>query len=111
MNNVVTHEPESTGFDNLSPMVRKTFILNNRQGLHLRPAALLTRELQSYDCRVMVQCLDATANARSIMGLMTLAAGYGSRLTFIADGPDAPKAMQTVADLFANNFQPAYLTD
>lgn len=105
---VVDHEPETVAFDNLSPTARKTFTLYNRQGLHLRPATLLARELQSYDCRVTVQCLDAAVNALSIIGLMTLAAGYGSRLTFTVTGPDAERAMEAVASLFANNFQAAY---
>jgi phosphotransferase system HPr (HPr) family protein len=87
---------------------RRTFTLNNKQGLHTRPAALLARTLQFFNCRVQAQCGDEVANASSLMGLLTLAAGYGSKITFTATGPESVRALDAVARLFEDNFKDAY---
>ncbi|HTI99427.1 MAG TPA: HPr family phosphocarrier protein [Dongiaceae bacterium] len=88
--------------------ISKTFVLHNLHGLHARPAALLVRTLQHFRCEMLVTCGDATANGQSIFGLMTLAAGPGSKLSFAATGPDAAPAMEAVAQLFSTNFHEAY---
>ncbi len=97
--------PVQTKAESLS----QTFVLQNRQGLHCRPAALLVKTLTSFDCRVTVEGNGAIANGRSIIGLMTLAAGFGTKLTFILTGPGARRAMNAIQCLFENNFSAAYL--
>lgn len=85
--------------------VRRTFVLKNVQGLHARPAALLAHALQNYACRVTVQCGEFSADPRSIFGVLSLAAGYDSKLTFVATGADANRAIEEVEHLFRTNFQ------
>jgi len=88
--------------------VRQTFVLNNRYGLHARPAALLSRTLRNFNCNVQACCGGELANAKSLMGLLTLAAGYGSQITFIADGPESVRAIDAIAKIFETNFRDAY---
>lgn len=88
--------------------VRQTFVLHNRHGLHCRPAALLIKKLKDFDCKVLVAGNGAVANGRSIIGLLTLAAGYGTKLTLTMTGPDAEAAMRVIRLLFENNFTDAY---
>ena len=90
--------------------IKQTLILLNRQGLHGRPAALFIKTLQDFNCRVTVECHGMLVNGRSILGLLGLAAGYGTRLTFVVTGPDAREAMAAIRSLFDNNFNGAYET-
>lgn len=87
---------------------KHAFVLKNRQGLHCRPAAQLVKSLRDFDCKVIVEGNGATANARSIIGLLTLAAGYGTKLTFTVTGPDTRAAMAAIQLLFENDFAEAY---
>lgn len=95
--------PEETSAD-----MTQTFTLRNPHGLHARPAALLVRTLMEFDCTVTVECGGYSVNGRSILGLMSLAAGYGSRLKFMARGREATRALAAVKDLFGTNFEGAY---
>ncbi len=87
--------------------VTATFTLFNRLGLHARAAALLLKTLRPFECEVTVERGHYRVNCKSICGLMSLAAGYGSRLTFTAKGPDAPQAMEALQELFDTQFGPA----
>src|ERR1017187_5106905 len=87
------------------PGITETFTLRNPHGLHARPAALLVRTLMEFDCTVTVECGGYSVNGRSILGLMSLAAGYESRLTFRAEGREASRALAAVKDLFGTNFE------
>ncbi len=84
--------------------VRRTFTLKNRLGLHARPSALLIKALQPFQSQIMVESRGETANARSILGLLSLAAGTGTRMTFTAVGDDAHDALHAVERLFSNDF-------
>lgn len=108
MSSVTTGEPATVAITDVSAAVRRTFILKNRQGLHARPAALLVLTLRPFECDVQVQNRDEVANAVSLLGLLTLAANYGSELTFTAKGTNATEALNAVAKLFENNFAAAY---
>jgi phosphotransferase system HPr (HPr) family protein len=101
-------EPEFALWTGVHASDRRMFILNNKQGLHTRPAALLSRTLQFFNCRVQAQCGEAVANGASLMGLLTLAAGYGSKITFTATGPESVRALDAVEKLFDDNFRDAY---
>ncbi|HTQ50104.1 MAG TPA: HPr family phosphocarrier protein [Candidatus Acidoferrales bacterium] len=90
------------------PWVRQTLVLLNRQGLHCRPAALFVKTLADFNCKMTVECRGVQVDGRSILGLLSLAAGYGTRLTFVASGPDAEVAMTAIRHLFADNFAGAY---
>jgi phosphocarrier protein HPr len=88
--------------------IKQTFVLRNVLGLHHRPAMLLITTLRDFDCESNVECGGTTANARSILGLLSIAAGYRSKLTFVFKGRDATEAMTAIQRLFDENFSEAY---
>jgi phosphotransferase system HPr (HPr) family protein len=91
------------------PSLRETFVVTHVEGLHARPCATLVRTLQHLQCTVTVQSGDYTTNGRSILGLLTLAAGCHSRVAFTITGRDAAQAMAAVRRLFQTSFADAYL--
>ena len=84
--------------------LQRTFTLGLRDGLHARPASMIVRLARRFTCVITVEKDQAKANARSILGVMGLAAGYGSRLRFTATGTDALAALEALESLFARNF-------
>ncbi len=85
-------------------MLRQTFVVNLKHGLHARPCAQLVKTLRPFRSQVQVHANGQEANGNSIMGLMALAAGPKCRLTFTISGQDAPEAMAAVSDLFEREF-------
>lgn len=88
--------------------ITRTFVLKNHPGLLCRPAALLIKTLEKFNSQVKVKANDTLVNGRSILGLMTLSAAYGTPITFIVSGPDAEQALDAIGYLFKNNFAEAY---
>lgn len=86
----------------------QTFVLQNHLGLHCRAAVYLAETLKNFSCDAKVEANGAVANGKSIIGLLALAAGYGSKLKFVLTGPDAKSAMESLDCLFGNNFAQAY---
>jgi phosphocarrier protein HPr len=76
----------------------------NRLGLHARASAKLTQTAASFSCEVWLARDGRRVNAKSIMGVMMLAAGKGSRLTIETEGADAEQAIQAVLKLIAGRF-------
>jgi phosphocarrier protein len=76
----------------------------NRKGLHARASAKLTRLAQEFRARVMVSRDSETADARSIMDLLMLGAGPGSRVLVEAEGEDAEAAVTAVVSLIRSRF-------
>lgn len=76
----------------------------NKLGIHARPAAALVQCVLAFESDVFVLFNGSRVNAKSIMGLLTLAATQGSRLTVTCKGPDAEAAMNAVKNLFAAGF-------
>jgi phosphotransferase system HPr (HPr) family protein len=87
--------------------VRRTFVVNTQPGLHARPCALLVQALQAYRSTAEVEVGAEKASGKSILGLMMLAAGYGSEITFTIVGEDAIEAMAAVHRLFDVRFEVA----
>ena len=81
----------------------RTFVLKNRRGLHCRPAALLINKLRGFACEMTVENNGTVVDARSILGILSLAAGYESKLTFRASGTEAAPALEEVQRLFETN--------
>ncbi len=79
--------------------------IQNERGLHARASATFVKLAATFDAEVTVSKDGATVDARSIMGLMMLAAGPGSRIAIRADGPDAKVAVAALAELVANRFE------
>ena len=84
--------------------VSKTVTVVNKLGIHARPAAVFAKTANRFKSDVFVEKDGETINAKSIMGLMMLAAGPGSKLLIIASGPDAHDAVKAIEDLIAGKF-------
>jgi phosphocarrier protein len=88
----------------LGDFASKEITITNRLGLHARPAALVVKAAGTFEAEVFLIKDDTRINAKSIMGVMMLAAEFGSALTIEAEGPDADLAVKAVAAVFATNF-------
>ena len=76
----------------------------NSLGLHARPASMLVKLTTQFESDVYILKDGDEVNGKSIMGIITLAAGIGSKLRFIIEGVDARDAMDRITDLFAKKF-------
>jgi phosphotransferase system HPr (HPr) family protein len=79
-------------------------LIVNPLGMHARPAATLVQTVLQFASDVYLQMDSHRVNAKSIMGLLTLAAAQGSRIKVICKGPDARDAMLAVRSLIASGF-------
>jgi phosphocarrier protein len=84
--------------------IEKDLSVPNRLGLHARPAAMFVRIASRYRSEVWVSKEGEEVNGKSIMGLMMLAAGQGSKLRIRCEGPDADKAMEELEALIKAGF-------
>ena len=84
--------------------VTKEMTVTNKLGIHARPAAMFVKTASRFDSEILVQKDGETVNGKSIMGLMMLAAGPGSKLTVHAEGPDAFQAVSELENLLKRKF-------
>ena len=82
----------------------KEIAVVNRLGLHARPAALFVKVASRFRAEVWVKKEGEQVNGKSIMGLMMLAAGQGSKLRIRCEGPDADEAMEELEELINARF-------
>ena len=85
-------------------MIKKNTTISNKLGLHARASAKLTKLAASFPCEVWLTKGERRVNAKSIMGVMMLAAGLGSTVLLETDGEDEAAAMDAVEKLFADKF-------
>ena len=85
-------------------VVTRELEIRNQYGIHARPAALFVKIASRYDSDVTVEKSGNKVSGKSIMGLMTLEASFGSKLKVTAEGPDAEEAMDELAALVENRF-------
>ena len=85
-------------------MTEREVEIVNRLGLHARAAAKLVHKAGGFQSRVMMLKDGEEVDAKSILGLLLLAAGQGSRLTVRTEGADEEEAMRAVTELIANRF-------
>jgi phosphocarrier protein HPr len=85
-------------------MIRTTATISNRLGLHARASAKLTKLAGSFQCEVHMARNGRRINAKSIMGVMMLAAGLGSDVELETDGPDEQAAMDALLALISDKF-------
>ncbi len=85
-------------------MIERELLVTNRLGLHARPTARLVQMLSGYRCNVTLTAKGREVNAKSIMGVMLLAAGPGTTLLLQADGSDETTAVAAVVDFFERKF-------
>ena len=79
--------------------------LPDARGLHGREAAMLVKLERSFDAELLLECGGERANAKSIMGLLSLEAGNCAELTATATGPEADPMIRAIEELFASGFR------
>lgn len=85
----------------------KELVVQNKMGIHARPAAMIVRITNKFKSEVFVEKDEEQVNGKSIMGLMMLAAGKGSKVKFIVTGDDAAAMVAELEALFARKFDEA----
>lgn len=85
-------------------MIKTTVTISNKLGLHARASAKLTKLAGSHACEVWMSRGERRINAKSIMGVMMLAAGMGSQVEIETDGADEQQAMDALVALINDKF-------
>jgi phosphocarrier protein HPr len=88
-------------------IMTKDFVVSNKLGIHARPAAMFVKTANRFTCEIFVEKDGEKVNGKSIMGLMMLAAGPGSKVTVSAQGNDASQALAELETLFKQKFDEA----
>lgn len=88
-----------------APTVSREFTITNKLGLHARPAAMFVKLTNRFEAEIWVEKDDEQVNGKSIMGLMMLAAGHGSKIVVTAEGADAADAVVAIGELIDSRFQ------
>jgi phosphocarrier protein len=86
-------------------MTERLVTVINRAGIHARPSALLVQTTKNFKSNIYIEKDNDRINAKSIMGIITLGAAYGSVLKIIADGEDEETAVEIIARLFESKFE------
>ncbi|MBM3834401.1 MAG: HPr family phosphocarrier protein [Verrucomicrobia bacterium] len=84
--------------------ITKEFVVTNKLGVHARPAAMFVKTANRFDCEIIVEKDGEAVNGKSIMGIMMLAAGPGSKLHVHAKGQDAAQALVELEALLKRKF-------
>lgn len=85
-------------------MIKNTTTISNKLGLHARASAKLTKLAGGFSCEVWMSRGERRVNAKSIMGVMMLAAGMGAEVTVETDGPNEQEAMDAILALIHDKF-------
>lgn len=83
--------------------VEKSIVIKNKQGLHARPAALFVQIANKFSSEITISKGKQKVNGKSIMGIMMLEAGAGSKITITASGEDAQRAVADLAALLSGS--------
>ena len=84
--------------------ITKELVVTNKLGIHARPAAMFVKTANKFECDIYVEKDGERVNGKSIMGLMMLAAGPGSKLLVLAEGEEAAKAVVEIEALLKRKF-------
>jgi phosphocarrier protein HPr len=82
----------------------REFVVTNKLGIHARPAAMFVKTANRFDCEIFVEKDGEKVNGKSIMGLMMLAAGPGSKITVSVEGKDGGPALDELEALLKRKF-------
>lgn len=85
-------------------MAQITCKIENKFGIHARPASAIVKTASKYQADIHIEKDTQRVSAKSIMGLMMLAAAHGTTLTIHAEGPDESEALTALEELFINKF-------
>jgi len=86
-------------------MTEQMITVINRAGIHARPAAVLVQAAKDFKANIYFEKENNRINAKSIMGILTLSATYGTQLKIIADGEDENEAVEAIVRLFQSKFE------
>ncbi|MBQ9539346.1 MAG: HPr family phosphocarrier protein [Treponema sp.] len=86
-------------------MIEKILTVRNRAGIHARPAALIAQTANKFASEIIMEKGTTTVNAKSIMGVITMAAGYNTTLTLKVEGSDEKDASEAIEKLFESKFE------
>jgi len=84
--------------------IKRIVVIKNTLGLHARPAALFVQLANKFQSEIFVEKKEQKVNGKSIMGIMTLAAGKGQKITITANGNDAEEAVKALEKLLKGKF-------
>lgn len=85
-------------------MIKTSVTISNKLGLHARASAKLTKLASSFPCEIWISKGERRVNAKSIMGVMMLAAGIGSEVVLESEGEQAQQALDALLALMADKF-------
>ena len=86
-------------------MTEKKVKVLNRAGIHARPAALVVQAIKDFKCNIYLERENDKINAKSIMGVITLGAAYGTELNILAEGEGEQEAVHLMVHLFERKFE------
>ena len=86
-------------------MKEKMVKVSNRAGIHARPSAILVQAIKNFKSNIYIEKDAYRINAKSIMGIITLGAGFGTELKIITEGDDEEAAIDTIIKLFESKFE------
>jgi phosphocarrier protein len=85
-------------------MIERELTVRNKAGIHTRPASMIVRTASKYESEVFLRRDRYEINAKSVIGVMTLAAEQGATLMLVVEGDDEEDAADALEDLFENGF-------
>ncbi|MDN5330812.1 MAG: phosphocarrier protein HPr [Tepidanaerobacteraceae bacterium] len=85
-------------------MYEKTIVVKNKTGLHARPAAMFVQTANKFKSEIFVEKEGKKVNAKSIMGVMSLAVSQGTTITILAQGEDEKDAVEALVELVESRF-------
>ncbi len=86
-------------------MIERMVTIKNRAGIHARPAALLVQTASKFKSKIYIEKDQDRINGKSIMGIITLGAGYDTNLKLIVEGEDEAAAVEALVHLFDSKFE------
>jgi phosphocarrier protein len=86
-------------------MVESIVTIQNRAGIHARPSAMLVQTAKDFKSNIYLQKGNDRINGKSIMGILTLGASYGTEIKVIAEGEDEQAALEAMVKLFDKKFE------
>ena len=86
-------------------MIEKILTVQNRAGIHARPAAIIAQTSNKLESEITLTKDGTTVNAKSIMGVIAMGAGYNTQLTMQVVGPDESEAASVIEELFNSKFE------
>ena len=86
-------------------MTEQTVTITNRAGIHARPASILVGVSKNFKSSIYLEKGNFRINGKSILGIITLGASYGTELKIIAEGEDEKEAVEAIVRLFESKFE------